>query len=232
MKEYYTARVLRDDPFEIERLHSRIESEAAPVMTRLSAGERISTDEKQLMAIFAAAMFSRVPQTRDSYNFVDEQLLRIASEIAGEDSPPKGVHHTPDHSLARSVEAISQLCRLFAQMDWAIFHAPARFSFVTSDAPFVLLPPADQPPAFGSGVVTPGARKLLPLNQQTCLLMGDRGDRLIHRDSTREEIRRINLALTSKAYKYVFARDEELLKSLERATRIASSEPTPLFSVG
>ena len=125
-------------------------------------------------------------------------------------------------SLGSMLYSGFELSKYFLQMDWLILYAPDKTSFITSDAPFVLIPPNDYDPKrpYGVGIITKGARKIIPLSKSACLMMFDKGETIQTDEISRNQVRDINLYVTSNCYRFLFARDYELLKSLVKRTRI------------
>ena len=107
----------------------------------------------------------------------------------------------------------------FLQMDWLFLWAPKNTSFITSDNPFLLLPPRDYDPSsiIGIGIATPGARKIIPLTPQTCLIMQDRGVRITTLAADQRTIKAINLASAYNSNRFLIAHSKP---PLERIVRI------------
>jgi Protein of unknown function (DUF4238) len=121
--------------------------------------------------------------------------------------------HVPlQQMLSTSFEVASHL----AAMDWRVFFAPETNSFVTTDNPFVIVPPPGFPTngLRGVGVLTTGAIKVIPLSQAACLLIGPPGNSLGHKDCDKQEVRCLNLALVDSTNRFVYGRDRALVKSL------------------
>ncbi len=78
--------------------------------------------------------------------------------------------------LLRMFELGDSVRSLLAGYDWTFAWAEPRTSFVTSDNPLILLDTEDKvaEPFFGDvGIASPGIKKMLPLTQEVCLLIGD-----------------------------------------------------------
>lgn len=138
-----------------------------------------------------------------------------------------------NESLRLMLDLSMELARCFQQMDWVVFRAPAKTSFITTDNPVVLVPPVDFEAGFyGVGILTKGARKFFPLSQATCLVMGDRGDRVVHRNVDRQSVRGVNLTLASYSDRFVIGRDEALVRSMVATTRLKEWKNTGRFRIG
>lgn len=107
-------------------------------------------------------------------------------------------------------------------MDWVFLYAPDKSSFVTSDNPFVLIPPNNYNPngPYGVGLITTGVRKVVPLTQRACLVMGDYGQRVMKRAITREDVRKVNLNIAVHCDNLLIARDKPLVEKLVKMTKI------------
>ncbi len=105
------------------------------------------------------------------------------------------------------------------RMDWIFICAPKNTAFVTSDNPFVIVPPRGHNPDDGIGLVTPGAKKIVPLTSETCLIAYDEGYETVYtRIVPRTEVRTINRSVAAHCDQYVIGRDQELVrKAVESA---------------
>ncbi|MBU1422981.1 MAG: DUF4238 domain-containing protein [Bacteroidetes bacterium] len=127
------------------------------------------------------------------------------------------------NTIDAMLEIAESLTKYFCQMNWVVYHSPRQTSFVTTDSPFIIFPPADRPKDTffrGVGILTPGANKIIPLTQTTTLIMLDRGQSTVHKDLGRRFVRAINLNLASQCFRFVIGRDETLLKDLVSKTKI------------
>lgn len=122
-----------------------------------------------------------------------------------------------NESLKMMLNLCKKLPIYFVQMDWLFLYAPRNSSFVTTDDPLVLIPPRDLPDNAPYGIATKGTQKFLPLSQKVCLAMFDRGDKINIREAYREEVRGINLSVTSRSDRFVIARDHALVKNVVEA---------------
>ena len=119
------------------------------------------------------------------------------------------LQHMFDHS--RKVAGVLLDC------DWTFAWAPKDASFATSDDPVLVLDPdLGAPDDFmgGVGFASPGATKVLALNQDVCLLVGSRGHTISHRLLDRATVRRLNLEQTRHYERWLIARDEALVERL------------------
>lgn len=134
------------------------------------------------------------------------------SDFAVSDRYDIEVHR--NESLKMMLSLSTKLANYFRQMDWLFLYAPMKSSFVTTDDPFTLVPPSALASKGFYGIATRGTQKFVPISQRVCLVMFDRGEAIDKREGTREEIRTINLNITSKCDRFVISRDEALVKNM------------------
>jgi len=119
-------------------------------------------------------------------------------------------------SLEMMLKQAEPMANHFRLMNWVILHAEGNCSFVTSDNPFVLVPPGNFPRNTwrGVGITTPGSRKLLTLTQSCCLMMLDPGTAMVHHRVSRTDLRNINRNIALHVTRFLFGRDEALINNL------------------
>ena len=106
---------------------------------------------------------------------------------------------------------------IFMQMDWDFVHCPNDTSFITSDAPFLIIPPEnfDVKSFYGLGLTTLGACKMMPLSRHVLLLIRDKGNKRTHsKIPDRKWVKRVNLDIANQSRNYVIAKDKPHLESL------------------
>lgn len=243
---------------ELEAILSQMESVATNVIAKADARSDISAQEKADLAYFIAWLFARVPEFQETHDQVWEHLLKVLARqmfATVEDTtrlfehPTEGerphltaeeLHafiHSDDYtlsmhrhlSLMHSIQVAQEMWKYFAQMTWMFVHPEAGSEFITSDAPFCLLPPLEKgdPAWMGTGLLTPGATKFIPLTPSTALLMGDPGEHVVHRDSEAWRVRDGNLAVTVRCRRYLLGPDEDVLRELVATTKIGGTELKP-----
>lgn len=122
-------------------------------------------------------------------------------------------------SLNIMLKTSLDIAHYFKQMDWLLLHAPHMTSFITTDNPFVLIPPENlKSSVYGAGIAIRGARKIVPLTQSLCLVMLDRGTLTVHKDIDREVVKETNLHIAYSSDRFVIGRDKALvIKNVKRA---------------
>jgi Protein of unknown function (DUF4238) len=246
---------------QVEEMLAAMEGEAKVAIEKLEAKEELAKADREAVAWFIAFLVSRVPDFEDGFQGMTGTMLKqmLQMKFASKDAieahllqhGPKDASGAPsiedlhgfikdgaftitaDHNqyLASMLGVAKVAAPLIYRMKWVVLHTWGSRAFVTSDRPFVILPPRDLPPAFGFGLATPGATKIVALGNHLCLLLGDPGDgRLQHREVSHKGVRAMNLNVVSRCYEYAFGRDQPLLQSLVERTGVDQSDPEPSIS--
>ena len=139
-------------------------------------------------------------------------------------SVPHGYKIHRNRSLMKMLHTSFVIAHYFRQMDWGLFHAPDNTSFITTDNPFVLIPPMNYTPEYiqeyGVGIAIRGTKKIVPLTQNLCLVMADHGTSTVHRNINRELVRNINIHISYVADRFVIGRDKQLIENMVKTTRL------------
>jgi hypothetical protein len=231
---------------------------------KLDNRERLSDDDRHVMALFVGFLYARVPEYEATVNLLHEGLLRhtlrfmypnerVAEERYGKELENFGVtakdiaeyvqgdrYGVVTHrnfSLRTMLDTAPHLAKLFTHMNWAVVHPESdKQAFVTTDSPVCLYPPRDYDPnGFrGVGMTTKGALKVVPLSQQTCLVIADLDP---HPSTwvlkaTRDQVRETNLNSVLKCQNYVIGRDEALVKNLVKWSGVDKTSWEPKVRVG
>jgi hypothetical protein len=246
---------------ELEIVNAKVEGLAWPLIEKLESRQPLSLEERTHFAEFVTLMRFRTPEFERAYNEMSEGLMRrftkdIFSSVEQTEKilnqEPKEERVTPQEiyefvqsdeyrinvhrnaSLKTMVDLVTELTPEIMALSWMIIHATPETSFVTTDAPFVLLPPRDFKAhgIRGYGLRTLGTLKVFPLSQKACLIMGDviknkMGFLISHQDAGVGKVKEINLALTSRCERFLLGRDEALVRSLTARSGIDKSQPGP-----
>ena len=137
-------------------------------------------------------------KTEEFYKFVQSENYRI----------------TPHHSqfLQIMVDNGIHLANYFLQMNWVICIKNGTTSFITTDNPVTLVPPENYRPGFwGVGITTKGAKKIIPLSSNICLLILDKGNKLRFKRVKDFIIQEMNHKIARNCEEYVYSIDEKSL---------------------
>jgi hypothetical protein len=245
---YYTVHL--DDGtknMQIEKMLAAVEGQTKPIIDKLIHKQKITAQDKEVLATFTALMQSRVPAFEKHISGFFEQIVtkamkmmfsneRYTEQVIADFEKKKGkkppysakewkdavlrgditVHATRTPSLHAMVTLFVPMTQMLTGMDWTFAYAPQQTSFVISDNPFILFPPRSYDPKspWPIGVMTPGAKKILPLAQNCCLIIGDPGTRLDYVSLDTKWVQQLNRASVAYSHRFVIARDEALLRSV------------------
>jgi len=230
--------------YDIEKFLGNIEGNAKPAMGKLSSGAAITADEKEWLCWFLGFAVTRTVRFQRQVNGMHEQLATligdeafgtveraaetmkayadIGNELGGTPEEAAAffserrfiveVHRNA--SLDSMMTVTDKIAHAFLNMDWIVWHAPRRTSFITSDNPIALVPTQPTNHLMGIGINTPGVLKIFPLSLGAALVMYDRGQSIDHRETDQGAVRSMNFRLALNGDRWVIARDEALLTSI------------------
>ena len=218
---------------DIEAALGEVEMAASRSIQRVDNGDELTDEDRMVLATYVAFQYTRTPAYA-------AWLGAFLAHGAGREEV-EALPEPPDVAVGR-VEAIGAMLRhaprfahVFLQLNWTIWRRESeRTSFVTSDSP-VCRVWRDQPGEdvyAGAGFLSPEVITILPLSQASALAMSGMGDRMAQRPLTRDQVRRVNLAVVNQAQHYVFGRDSMLVENLVRRTGIDMRQWQPPLRVG
>jgi hypothetical protein len=127
---------------------------------------------------------------------------------------------TQQERLQNMLELGLEVARHLERTDWIFMRAPRNTAFVTSDNPFILLAPENHDPKRGFGFLTPGAKKVVPLTAQTCLIAYDEGLGTAYAEVSRRDVRNLNISIAAYCDRFVIGRDEALVRKAVEGARV------------
>ena len=161
----------------------------------------------------------------------DTSKIDVDAVYAFARSEQYSVRLNREYGLKAMATQAVELQNYFRQMEWLVAHADEHTAFLTTDNPMVVLPaPADR--TLGpsrQGVITPGAIKVFPVAADTCLMLLDRGDRVIHQRFDANMVREVNIDVVRRCERLVLGRDEAHVRSIVSKTRVDRSPASPIF---
>lgn len=237
---------------------SDIETEARPIIDKINNKKMISPHEKIILTIFITFLHLRGPGFEKEMNDIFENFIKIyakltfstekntkkiikrfASNNRQKDISPKKlmnfvnkenykVKAHREFSLKKMYELAQELPTYFIQMDWQFCYSPKTSLFVTSDNPFVLIPPNDYKKGeIGRlGILSRGTKKIVPLTQKVCLVISDKGGKIEKVDITSKEVREFNFHVAKNCDNLLISRDKSLLEELVKITNIDKFKAT------
>lgn len=233
---------------EVEAVLANVEDKTKPIIEKTNRKELIDLEEKSILAVFIALLYVRVPEFEMTINELSEKALKkynkiiISNEKKAEiiinqfvttkeqkNVSPKEVldfaqnedydiKFSREHSLNLMYSLARELPFYFIQMDWQFWHSPKNSSFITSDNPFIVTSPENYNGPYG--IRTKGTKKIVPLSRKVCLVMCDRGERMINMQVSSKDVRSINYFIATGCDRFLISRDKSLLESLVKISKI------------
>jgi hypothetical protein len=124
---------------------------------------------------------------------------------------------TKNHDIEHMFRHTRKIAEVLLTLDWTFAWAPSGTSFATSDDPVLVLGPnLEAPEGFVGemGFASPGATKVLPLNQDVCLVVGLGPHSVSHGLLDRKTVRHLNLQQARHYERWLIARDKALVERL------------------
>jgi hypothetical protein len=126
------------------------------------------------------------------------------------------------------IELAEPLIDGFKSMDWWLWRAQGNRRFITSDAPFGLLPLPGALPTYGE--LSPNVLKFLAIFPEVCLMLADRQQELPFlavKDLDDDGVCEVNAAIALEAVRLVVARDRDELEAVLGETELRNSSFKP-----
>ena len=123
--------------------------------------------------------------------------------------------------LAMMLDLAVEMAPTVASLNWTFLFAAQGRAFITSDVPFVVVPPQGWAKDAGVGIATPGALKYLPLAPGVCLRMGEPGDGRRTRIVDGAVVRTTNANVAANSERFIFAKNDA---NLRRAVKVSHTE--------
>lgn len=232
-----------------------LEGDTKPIIDKINNKEMINLDEKLILTAFISLLHSRVPYYKKEHNEILDKYLKIyikkfflnkkntqklieqfAKNKEEKSISPESMmdfvkkeQYTIEANKEWTLESMFDMARAFSiylfQMNWQFCYS-YKSSFVTSDNPFVLIPPSDfkKKGIHGLGILVPGVKKIVPLTQKVCLIICDRGDKIEKINISSKEAREINCHIAKNCDNLLISKDKILLKKLIKITNIDKSK--------
>lgn len=236
--------------FDIEDGLGQVETAASAVIQKIDAGQEISEDDRETLAIYVGYQYTRTPVFQHMFDSLYSQRTTKISKAGGAEDidavkaaleqagvPPgmlgqaavvdfaKALNVEPDRvlSLGAMLRLAPRFAFVFKQMNWTVWRCQSeKTSFVTTDNPFCMVPtkPLDGGVYKGAGMMSADTVNILPLSKSSCLALSVIGKPFAYRPLENDVVRRVNLSVTVRCQEFVFARDMALVQSLVNATHI------------
>lgn len=190
--------------------------------------ERTEESHTKMGEKISRMMFRMTPKEKFR-NFLKEQGKEVTDDelddlIEFATNPKRskiGFTYPNGYWIKSMLDMGAELAPRFAAMDWLFLIADKPFAFITSDNPFILMPPKEFHPFYGYGLVTQGAKKIIPLKSNMCLIMGDIQDtpNTVFGDTNKEFYRGINSAIMFQSRRFCFSPEIGKLEKLVKVVK-------------
>jgi Protein of unknown function (DUF4238) len=226
-----------------EDLLSEIEGKAEPSIRRAISRQQLDSKDISNIALFISYLCQRTrkaqKQTASSIDYVRERFFKekevskklVVDKLLAADSNklmtdlkphpltqyPFGYHpnlkDNPDYNLLLRFEIVGPIYDALYSQKWTFHYATGDQSFITSDNPFVLVPPKHLTHE-ECGVATKDAHKFIPLSRKLCLCIDGDGP-LVQFDSIPDKfVDWINSMIGFQADRFIIAESREKLISV------------------
>ncbi len=117
--------------------------------------------------------------------------------------------------------------------NWEFKVAEKQFAFVTSDNPFLLLPSGPVHPFEGLGLLTPGAKKIIPLTAKICLVIHEpqKDPKTVYTLTNKDMVRKINNWIVKYSERFVFSPDKGKIEKIAKTKKELLKPVAPRFKV-
>lgn len=203
---------------------------AALQMTRVPDFEKRTNEmqEKIIRKVYKR-VFHSVEAARQEIEKIKDEIDNVGGDVAEDmfnfiQGDKYSIEVPRQNNIRRMLELASHTALYFIQMDWVLLRTERGGAFITSDNPFTIFPPKTYNPNtfLGSavGILTPGARKSIPISPRASLFMCDHGGRYAENIVPRDKMRIFNDFYARTSDRFIFARDEALLRSIVERSRV------------
>lgn len=119
--------------------------------------------------------------------------------------------------------------------DWEFRIAEKPFAFITSDNPFLLVPGRKMDPFEGLGLLTPDAKKIIPITSNICLIMHEPKKQpiTVYGNADRDFYNKINHWVMKYSSRFVYSADKgEVEKMIKLEPKLLKPKPKGFTVLG
>lgn len=177
------------------------------------AGEKIA---RMMLRVTPKERMRRFFKEKEGRDPTDKELDDIIDFGVNPKRSRVGFKFSQGWWIRTMLEMGTEAAKVFFGMDWLFLFASQPYAFITSDNPFLLIPPEDYDRFWGYGLVTPRARKVIPLRSDMCLMMGDLSEDPVVKfvDTTKEFFKSINTYTLLGSERFCFSPEKGKLEKL------------------
>lgn len=234
-KHFYTVEIEGEKDYFIEKfLAEKVDVLYTDLLTKISNQSIFNSKDRYDLGLFLAAQYLRTPAQRKNYNQMIESNVKqigkitysmkrntnqLKAEMKDEEFAriiEKGdydIKVPPENSLAFLVSFVEEMAEMLAKQNIVVLKASKKSEFITSDNPYTMVKEKWAAEWEGFGVIN--TTKIFPLSPQYLLLLKDVGNKMIYPPViSSKDIRVYNQQIATWSDRYLFARNEYLLRSL------------------
>jgi len=230
----------KDFTFESEL--ERYESQGIDVICKIDRREEITAKEKRALAIYASLQQKRTIAFQKTFETAIEfSVKHVLTEVFEEIEEETGTHLFPDPAskidlLKKVGQGVNKDVRRNAgieaimaaaerdgesllKLGWTILYRPNdKTAFITTDNPYcsISLPSSNEAVALGLR----NSFDVLPLSQNSVLVMFEGGGDMDGRILTRKEVREVNIQVAARCKDFVFGRERALIERIVKECEI------------
>lgn len=205
-------------------LHTRVPAfKRTTEQIHTSAGEKLlrlkakTTSKEQLRKFY---------REKESKELTDQELDNIIDFAVNPKRSRIGFTYPNGYWIKTLLEMGVEFAQYFFEMDWIFLFTEKPYAFITSDNPFILIPPKNYNPLRSFGLLTPGTKKIIPLRPDMCLMMNDRKENTTIRFGVahKDFYRGVNTRLMVESERFCFSSERGKLEKLAKETKSCSTK--------
>lgn len=197
---------------------------AALQLTRVPDFEKVQNEmQEKTIRMMYKQTFHSVEAAKREIGKLKDVVGDVSDDVAGDlfkliREDEYRIEIPRQNNIRQMLKVASHAALYFMQMDWLLLRAGKSGAFITSDNPFTIFPPENyNPNSFidsAYGILTPDAKKSLPISPCASLFILDAGTRYAENTVPRDKLRIFNIHYARTSDRFIFAKDEALLRSI------------------
>lgn len=232
---FYTVEIEGEKDYFIEKyLAEHVDVLYPDLLLKISNKQIFNAADRKKLGIFLAAQYLRTPAQRKNYNRMIQQetkqinrLVHSARENLGQLTDAmknqkiakvikEGTYEVnvpKERSLYFLLSFIEEMATMLTKQNIIILEACKKSEFITSDNPYTMVKDKWARGLPGFGIIN--TTKVIPFSPKYLLLLKDVGDKVLYPQIvSSKEVRVYNQHITNWADRYLFAKNEYILKSM------------------
>ena len=224
----------------LEGAFAQLEGIAAELIRKIEKEEVLSDQDRSDLSLFISFLWIRTPFSKKEFEKTTKELYEKTARMSMAMRPKESIkdffkergEEFTDQQIANMVDFatnekrskihvdvpqnywIKQMLTMGLEIspaleiaDWEFKVANKPFAFLTSDNPFLLLP---SKPVDALGLLTPGAKKVIPLTSKICLVIHEpqKDPKTVYTTVDKKLIRKINHWIVKYSERCVYSPDK------------------------